>query len=78
MYDNCNSFVHFPFWYNSEAFLKELRKSRKNYIKDIVARVTDLLGKDKEKSYKRESKYNVEGLRGYVKRNSMINVILDV
>lgn len=63
---------------DSEAFLKELRKSRKNYIKDIVARVTDLLGKDKEKSYKRESKYNVEGLRGYVKRNSMINVILDV
>lgn len=60
-----------------ESMLSGLRKTKKNYIKEILSGLNYLQGNVKTGTYRRESRREIEGLRGTKKVSRKINVILD-
>lgn len=60
-----------------ESMLSGLRKTKKNYIKEILSGLNYLQGNVKTGTYRRESRREIDGLRGTKKVSRKINVILD-
>jgi predicted metal-dependent peptidase len=58
--------------------LNKLQKSKKDYISDIKRSISQLNGFDKEKSIKKRNRRSIDGIKGKMKNNSALNVILDV
>jgi predicted metal-dependent peptidase len=61
-----------------EKILNKLRKSEKDLLKDIKRSISnDILGVVKEKTILRANRRDIEGLKGKIKYNNIINCILD-
>ena len=61
-----------------EAVLNKLKKSKKNYLKEIKRTVSNhIIGTSKRKSITRPNRRSIEGIKGKKKYKNVINVILD-
>ena len=61
-----------------EAILNKLRKSKKNYLKEIKRTISNhIIGSSKRKSITRPNRRGIEGIKGKKKYKYVINVILD-
>ena len=61
-----------------EAMLNKLRKSKKNYLKEIKRVVSNnIIGTSKRKSITRPNRRGMEGIKGKKKFKNLINCILD-
>lgn len=61
-----------------ETILNKLRKSKKDYLKEIKRTVSNhIIGASKRKSITRPNRRGIEGIKGKKKFKNIINVILD-
>jgi predicted metal-dependent peptidase len=61
-----------------EAILNKLRKSKKDYLKEIKRTISNhIIGSSKKKSITRPNRRGIEGIKGKKKYKNIINVILD-
>jgi len=61
-----------------EATLNKLRKSKKDYLKEIKRTISNhIIGSSKRKSITRPNRRGIEGIKGKKKYKNVINVILD-
>jgi predicted metal-dependent peptidase len=61
-----------------EATLNKLRKSKKDYLKEIKRTISNhIIGASKRKSITRPNRRGIEGIKGKKKYKNVINVILD-
>jgi len=61
-----------------EAILNKLRKSKKDYLKEIKRTISNhIIGASKRKSITRPNRRGIEGIKGKKKFKNVINVILD-
>ncbi len=61
-----------------EAILNKLRKSKKDYLKEIKRTISNhIIGASKRKSITRPNRRGIEGIKGKKKYKNVINVILD-
>jgi len=61
-----------------EAILNKLRKSKKDYLKEIKRTISNhIIGSSKRKSITRPNRRGIEGIKGKKKYKNVINVILD-
>ena len=64
---------------NITEMLDKLKKTKRNYLKEIKAEMCALLaGTHKQGTYMRPSRKQIWGLKGFKRYNNEINVILDV
>ena len=61
-----------------EAILNKLRKTKKNYLKEIKRTISNhIIGNSKMKSITRPNRRGIEGIKGKKKYKNVINVVLD-
>lgn len=61
-----------------EETLKKLRKKRKDHLREIKRSISkDIIGHLKHKTISRPNRRGIEGLKGYKKYSTKINVIMD-
>jgi len=61
-----------------EAILNKLRKSKKDYLKEIKRTISNhIIGSSKRKSITRPNRRGIEGIKGKKKYKNVINVVLD-
>ena len=61
-----------------ETILNKLRKSKKDYLKDIKRAIaTDIFGSSKNRTIVRPHRHGIDGLKGSKKYKNKINCILD-
>ena len=61
-----------------EATLNKLRKSKKDYLKEIKRTISNhIIGNSKRKSITRPNRRGIEGLKGKKKYKNVINTVLD-
>ena len=61
-----------------EATLNKLRKSKKDYLKEIKRTISNhIIGSSKRKSITRPNRRGIEGIKGKKKYKNVINVLLD-
>jgi predicted metal-dependent peptidase len=61
-----------------EATLNKLRKSKKDYLKEIKRTISNhIIGSSKRKSITRPNRRGIEGIKGKKKYKNVVNVILD-
>lgn len=61
-----------------EAILNKLRKSKKDYLKEIKRTISNhIIGSSKRKSITRPNRRGIEGIKGKKKYKNVVNVILD-
>ena len=61
-----------------EQVINKLRKKRKDYLREIKRAISnEIMGTEKNKSITRPNRRGIEGLKGYIKVKTKINVIVD-
>ena len=63
---------------NIEKIIDGLRKTRRNYIKEILGCMSEIMsGTVSEETYKKPNRFGIKFMRGRIRKQSEINVILD-
>jgi predicted metal-dependent peptidase len=62
---------------NVISTLNKLRKSKKNYLKELKSSISMMKGFRKERSFARPNRRNIPNIKGNIKKGKEINCILD-